>query len=345
MRSWKIAAATMVALATTAAPLAQAAPEKDHSGGAGQNPYSFAVIGDVPYGADQLSALPTWISEINAADPRFTVHVGDIKNGSTRCDDAYYRVIKADFDQFAGPLVYTPGDNEWTDCHRVNNGSYNPLERLAFDRSVFFAKGGTTLGQHPMKVSTQARHGLPENVSWRRHGVDFAALHVVGSNNDLQPWAGIGNTAPTAAQVAEQQARMTNVIRLVKETFAHARRNHDRAVALFLQADMFDPTFEVTWADDSAFTPLVQTLINESNRFRGDVYLFNGDSHLYNADRPLAPGSKWLSFYGVTGSTDRLQRITVDGSSNNKDWLKVTINSPGAPETLQWERLPYQHQA
>jgi hypothetical protein len=52
-----------------------------------------------------------------------------------------------------------------------------------------------------------------------------------------------------------------------------------------------------------------------------------------------------LSFYGVTGSTDRLQRITVDGSSNNKDWLKVTINSPGAPETLQWERVPYQHKA
>jgi len=345
MRSWKIAAATMVALATTAAPLAQAAPDTDHSGGTGQNPYSFAVIGDVPYGTDQLAALPTWISEINAADPRFTVHVGDIKNGSTRCDDAYYRVIRTDFDQFTGPLVYTPGDNEWTDCHRVNNGSYNPLERLAFDRSVFLADPGTTLGQHPMKVSTQARKGLPENVSWRKHGVDFAALHVVGSNNDLQPWAGIGNTAPTDAQVAEQQARMTNVIRLVRGTFAHARRNHDRAVALFLQADMFDPTFEVTWADDSAFKPLVQTLINESNRFRGDVYLFNGDSHLYNSDRPLAPGSKWLSFYGVTGSTDRLQRITVDGSSNNKDWLKVTINSPGAPETLQWERVPYQHQA
>ena len=345
MHSWKIAADTLVALATAAAPLAQAAPDKGHQGQTKPGHYSFAVIGDIPYGTDQVAALPAWISEINAANPGFTVHVGDIKNGSSRCDDAYYRTIKTDVDQFTGPLVYTPGDNEWTDCHRTNNGSYNPLERLAFDRSIFFAKPGTTLGQDPMRVSTQARAGFPENVTWRRHGVDFAALHVVGSNDDLQPWTGIGNTAPTAEQVAEERARMANAVRLVKATFAHARHEHDRAVALFLQADLFDPTYDVTWADDSAFQPLVQALIDQSNAFRGDVYLFNGDSHLYNADRPLASGSKWLSFYGVTGSADRLQRITVDGSSNNKDWLKVTVNRPGAPETLSWERIAYRHQA
>lgn len=345
MRSLKIALATVVALAAASAPLAQATPrpvQDDHSR---PGTYSFAVIGDIPYGADQLAAFPTWVSEINNADPKFTVHVGDIKNGSTRCDDAYYRAIKADLDQFARPLVYTPGDNEWTDCHRTNNGSYNPLERLAFDRSVFFARPGRTLGQHPMRVSTQARAGFPENVSWRSRGVGFAALHVVGSNNDLQPWSGIGLTAATPEQVAEEHARMASVIRLVKTTFAEARERHDRAVALFLQADMFDPTFAVTWADTSAFQPLVQTLIDESNRFRGDVYLFNGDSHLYNADRPLSVGSKWLTFYGAKGSADKVQRITVDGSANNTDWLKVTINRPGARETLNWERVPYQRKA
>ncbi len=40
-----------------------------------------------------------------------------------------------------------------------------------------------------------------------------------------------------------------------------------------------------------------------------------------------------------------LQRITVDGSSNNLDWLSVTVNRPGAGETLSWTRVPYQHQA
>lgn len=345
MLSFKIAAATAVALAVAAAPLAQAAPGPVPPGQSKPGHYSFAVIGDVPYGTAQIAAFPGWVSEINAADPEFTVHVGDIKNGSSRCDDAYYREIKADFDQFVGPLVYTPGDNEWTDCHRANNGSYNPLGRLAFDRSVFFSQPGTSLGQNPMTVTSQTSAGFPENVSWRRQGVDFATLHVVGSNDDLYAWTGIGNTVATPEQVAEERARMNNAIALVKATFADARQRNARAVALFLQADMFDPTYNVTWADNSAFQGLVQTLIDESNAFDGDVYLFNGDSHVYNSDHPLAAGSKWLSFYGATGSAGKLQRITVDGSSNNKDWLSVTVNRPGAGETLSWERVPYQHQA
>ncbi len=29
----------------------------------------LAVIGDIPYGADQLAAFPGWIDQINAAKP------------------------------------------------------------------------------------------------------------------------------------------------------------------------------------------------------------------------------------------------------------------------------------
>src|SRR4051812_35212224 len=131
---------------------------------------TFAVIGDVPYGAAQVASFPGWVDQINAdPDVELTFHVGDIKNGSTRCDDAYYRMIRTQFDRFTDPLVYTPGDNEWTDCHRANNGAYQPLERLAFDRAVFFDEPGTTLGA-PAKVSVPDA-AYPENVSLRRAGV------------------------------------------------------------------------------------------------------------------------------------------------------------------------------
>ena len=81
------------------------------------------MIGDIPYGADQVAAFPGRIDQINATKPKMTFHVGDIKNGSTRCDHDYYALIRADVASFRAPFVYTPGDNEWTDCHRENNGS------------------------------------------------------------------------------------------------------------------------------------------------------------------------------------------------------------------------------
>nr|WP_232295098.1 hypothetical protein [Parafrankia sp. EUN1f] len=325
-----------VALSATSAFAGSTPPGQEKPGH-----FSFAVIGDVPYGTAQIAAFPGWIDQINAAQPEMTFHVGDIKNGSSRCDDAYYNLIKSDFDRFVGPLIYTPGDNEWTDCHRANNGAYNPLERLAFDRSVFFANPGTTLGQNPISVESQAAAGYPENVQLRRDGVDFATLHVTGSNDDLQPWTGIGQSTATPAQVAEENARMANTIAVVRDTFADARKRHDRAVALFTQADMFDPTYTPAWSDISAFKPLIQAIVDESSSFKGQTYLFNGDSHIYDSDHPLAAGSHWLTTYGITGSADNLHRITVDGSSNNVDWLKVTINRPGAADVLSWERVPY----
>jgi hypothetical protein len=337
-RTVAAASAAVIALiaAGTAPAVAADAPGQDKAGH-----FSFAIIGDIPYGSAQQALFPRWIQEINAADPELTFHVGDIKNGSSRCDDALYQQIKSDFDTFTGPLVYSPGDNEWTDCHRANNGAYDPLERLAYDRSVFFANPGISLGQHPVKLDTQAAAGFPENVSLRRDGVDFAVVHVVGSNDGVQPWTGLGDTVPRPEQLAAEQARMANAIALVKSAFATAKQKHDRAVTVLLQADMFDPTYTPAWSDISAFQPLVQTLVEQSAAFDGEVYLVNGDSHVYNSDRPLATGSPWLSTYGVSGSADNLTRVTVDGSSNNKDWLRVTVNRPGADHVLSWERVPY----
>jgi hypothetical protein len=68
-------------------------------------------------------------------------------------------------------------------------------------------------------------------------------------------------------------------------------------------------------------------------------YLVSGDSHLYNVDAPLAAGSSWLPFYGITGTADNLTRITVNGSSlGESDWLKLTTHSVGAP--LTWQLIP-----
>jgi hypothetical protein len=303
--------------------------------------YTVAVIGDVPYGDPLIAHFPAFISQINAdRDVGMVTHLGDIKNGSTVCSDQYFDLIYQDFTQFRRPLVYTPGDNEWTDCHRANNGAYNPLERLTKIRSEFFARPGKTLGQQSVAVKSQDNIGLPENVRYTRNDVSFAAVNIPGSNNSLAPWTGLGLTAPTPEQVQEVNSRTAGDIDLIHDTFAHAKADGNRAVVLQTQADMFDPTVpSPQFADYSAFKPIVQAIIDEASAFDGPVYLFNGDSHVFNQDHPLATGSSWLSFYGVTGTADNLTRITVNGSDLGEiGWLKVTTHSVGQP--LTWQQIP-----
>jgi hypothetical protein len=100
-------------------------------------PFTFIALGDNPYG-DPAAVNPPYealIAEINSHSPSFTVHIGDIKSGSTPCDDAMLNQQLAYMNSFASAMIYTPGDNEWTDCHREKAGKFDPLERLAFLRA------------------------------------------------------------------------------------------------------------------------------------------------------------------------------------------------------------------
>jgi hypothetical protein len=148
------------------------------------------LIGDTPYGPEQRVRFPALLADINR-DPsvRMVLHAGDIKSGSERCDDALFADRRALYDGFRDPFVLTPGDNEWTDCHRVNNGGYLPSERLAAVRSLFFPRHGRTLGRHARRVEFQS-HAYPENVAWDESHVQFGTVHLVGSNDDQDPWFG-----------------------------------------------------------------------------------------------------------------------------------------------------------
>src|SRR4051794_430657 len=172
------------------------------------SPATLAVIGDTPYGQPQFDQFPGDVAEINA-DPAVSrvIHLGDIKNGSSRCDTSYFRLIRSDFDGFADPLVYTPGDNEWTDCHRANNGGYQPSgptppgaepARLETLRSIFFDRPGRTLGQ-PVAVDAEAAPFV-ENVSWSQAGGGVAPPHRPGPDKQPPPRVGAARTrAPKGA--------------------------------------------------------------------------------------------------------------------------------------------------
>ena len=155
--------------------------------------FKFVAIGDMPYG-DPVKTYPPFralIGAINARQPAFTIHVGDIKSGSTLCTDALFQEQLDFLNSFETALVYTPGDNEWTDCHRDAAGKFDPLERLAKLRAMFFT-GPQSLGRAPLALERQGdlmpdHRTFVENARFVKAGILFTTLHVVGSNNNLEP--------------------------------------------------------------------------------------------------------------------------------------------------------------
>src|SRR5262245_6391791 len=150
-RLWRTILAVVVVVAAIGA---RNAPADDDQHAA--RPFTIGVIGDMPYTAQQQAAFQQFIDAMSADTSfRLVLHLGDIKSGSTACTDAYIMGIRNMLNTYVGALVYTPGDNEWTDCHRNSVTPKNPVERLNFLRAQFFAPPGTTLGQQPRQVLSQ----------------------------------------------------------------------------------------------------------------------------------------------------------------------------------------------
>lgn len=138
-----------------------------------------------------------------------------------------------------------------------------------------------------------------------------------------------------------QFATTTNDLAVLDATFDAAEAEGSKAVAVMIQADMFDPTVPgPAYTDFSAFTPVVTRLAARATAFDGPVYLFDGDSHVYNVDRPLAAGSSWPGFYGATTPVENLTRVTVEGSTTVDGYLRVSAR-PHDAAVLTWERIPF----
>jgi len=305
-------------------------------------PIDLAVFGDSPYGAAQIADFPKLISDINTASPAVQeiVHVGDIKSGSSRCDTSYFQFV---FDAVNGsslPFLYTPGDNEWTDCHRANNGAYDPLERLATIRSLFFPIPGLSLGVRRKQVLSQSTFAgfetYVENQLWVEGGAVFTLLHVVGSNNSLLPWYTDDTTGTKVddpmRRIAEETARTAANLDWLDRSFAEANRDGAAAVIVMMQADMWDGTVV------SGFDSTVQKLASLALAFSKPVLLIEGDSHIFKVDNPFAMGDP---LHGVTTPIPNLTRIVVQGSTTTPltEWIRLHVD-PAASPPFGWSRHP-----
>ena len=272
------------------------------------DPFAFALIGDMPYSPTDSVRFGRLVEDINRAEGlEWVVHVGDIKGGSSPCSDGLLQSRFEWFQQFAHPFILAPGDNDWTDCHR---SGYQPLDRLAHVRALFFPRPGWTLGQQPMRVGSQGGT-FPEHVRWAHGRTSFAVLHIVGSRNATAAFDG-----RTQANDEEVKRRTDAAIAWMSETFAQAVEQDQRAVFLILHAN---PRFEERENEpDGPYAAFLQALEREVVRFGRPVALAHGDSHYFRVDKPLRQAS--------TGR--RLVRFTRIEPFGTPDihWLRVIVD-------------------
>ena len=316
-----------------------------------KNPFTLAVIGDIPYGPQKLADFPKLIALMNN-DPKvdLDVHLGDIKAGSSSpCTDEYFQTIRDLFDTFKDPLVYTPGDNEWTDCHVAskNNGLFTPTERLEKVRSLFFPVVGQTLGGRTKQVLTEAddpaNSAYVENAMFMESQVVFATLNITGSNNDLASWGSPlpANAASFPSQASEVASRAQANTAWVNKAFDLANAQDAAGVVLMMQADMWDPTAAL-----SGFDALVTQIGNLAKAFGKPVLILEGDSHRFKADNPFSASPANALAHGLHPSTpvaENVTRMVVEGSDGRTEYVRLTIDpKPKDGQIFSWERVPLQ---
>jgi hypothetical protein len=331
-RPRKLLAVMTVTMLSMAA-LAPALADRDDDNEA----YRIGLWGDLPYSMLQATTgVPNLIADMNAHRLKFTAHDGDLKQGSgSPCDAGLYAQALANFNSLEAPAMFTPGDNDWTDCDRASNGGFNSRERLDYERKVFFSTPNS-LGQRqmPQEVQNEAlclgvngMVGCVENRRWTVGRVTYATLNVPGSCNNL---------CDTNPDPTEYAARNAANIKWLKETFAEAKKRSSVAVMLIAQANpgwdltdgtrapLRDPkTLAETDGQPDGFATYLSALRDEVIAFRKPVAYVHGDSHYFRVDQPFLDmqGQRLENFTRVETFGDN-----QTNGNNDVRWVQVTVD-------------------
>jgi hypothetical protein len=310
----------------------------------GRDGYAIGLWGDMPYSDIQATVgVPNLIADMNSQELAFTANDGDLKAGSGACSDAVYARALQYFASLKAPAVFTPGDNDWTDCDRV--AGVNSLAQLDKERRLFFSTP-FTLGQRrlhqdlqtePLCLGISGPVACVENRRWTLGGVTYATLNVQGSCNNLC------DVAPDSAEFAARNH--ANIVWL-QGAFAEAKQRGSAAVMLISQAD---PGFDATDAtraplrnpntlaetdgQPDGFVEFLMALRAEVVAFAKPVAYVHGDSHYFRLDKPFlnAQGQRLETFTRVETFGDH-----QENGINDNHWLKVFVD-PKSREVFSYQ--------
>ncbi len=258
--------------------------------------FRIIALGDLPYGAPELVYPPyeALIGKINEQSPDLVIHVGDTKGGGACTDQILLDQLNF-MNSFEAPVLYTPGDNEWTDCFSFSGGIDDPLDRLAFIRRTYFSAPELSLGQSAIALEHQDSEGYPENARFRSGDIGFLTAHIVGSNNNFE--------TRNLKAVEEYFARSKTTTTWLQDSFT--AYDDAKIIVVAIHADMFEFDFNMfereRWLRHSGFGEFGEALKTAAQTFEKPVLLLFGDSHKHRVFQPFpkyAPNITGVEVYG-----------------------------------------------
>ncbi len=279
------------------------------------------MFGDGPYYGIEEGRFRRMLVDVDRSNAAFLLHIGDIM--WYPCSDEKFVSVREALGTLDVPVVYTPGDNEWTDCHEPRPGGYDPLDRLASIRRIFFADTSWS-NAGSLALRSQATDPqwstFVENLQWEFGGIVFATMHIVGSGNALKDF--IGRTKANDREVATREAA---ALAWMDAAFAEARRQEARAVVLAIHAD---PDFEGGWNTDGPYRRLKTQLAKSATQWARPVLFIHGDNHEFIVDRPLIDPETTDTVWNVI-------RLETMGSPDI-GWIRVIVDTIG-PDLFSFE--------
>ena len=320
--------------------------------------FQFGVIGDTSYSKVAELEFDRLMAALNKESLPFVVHVGDFEADrrayerspdklttiTMPCTDENFQRVLATFQKSVNPIILTPGDNDWTDCHFVKAHKFDPMERLAKVREMFFP-AGRSLGQKTIAVESQAKDEAfkkyRETLIWSLNGVTFATLHIVGSNN---------NKGSTPEMDAEHADRTKANIAWMKKMFADAKAKNSTGLVLLTQAN---PGFETRWTptlmrryirnfpkvepparpEPTGYDEILDALAEEMETYKKPTPFVHGDTHIFHVSKPLLCKKTKRNFENFT-------RVETFGDPDTH-WVRITVD-PSKPNlfTIEPEIVP-----
>jgi len=247
-----------------------------------RKPVSFYVMGDAPYSSSERDRFPDQVKNV-PSDAEFMIHVGDMKGVDTCQSDRPYELVSDAFlENSVMPVFLVPGDNDYYDCDDWRTG-WNKWSSFFLYFHQKFRRGWVSSVNHQL--------GREENFSFKRRGILFVGVHMVGTGR------GIKNQKKWKALLSDDlewtREQVTSLEHKVVVIFSHAGRTPDHDI-------FFDGLSE---------------LAKESGR----PFLFiHGDTHRWQEDQPFAAKNILRVVVDQGGIADPL-KVTIDLNGEKPD--------------------------